>query len=104
MMTTNARAPDAIIDAHIGQKIRRRRRQLGLTQHQLALACGVRFQQIQKYESGANRIAASRLWKIAHATQTPLLHFFEGLPELVISDGGALPSAPPEDKTRHDLT
>jgi len=106
-MTTSARAPDAIIDAHIGQKIRRRRRQLGLTQHQLALACGVRFQQIQKYESGANRIAASRLWKIAHAMETPLLHFFEGLPdqpELVISDGGALRSAPPEDKTRHDLT
>ena len=106
-MTTSARAPDAIIDAHIGQRIRRRRRQLGLTQHQLALACGVRFQQIQKYESGANRIAASRLWKIAHAMQTPLLDFFDGLPdlpELAISDGGALLSSRPEDKTRNDLT
>ena len=106
-MTSNARAPDAVIDAHIGQKIRRRRRQLGLTQHQLAIACGVRFQQIQKYESGANRIAASRLWKIAQATQTPLLDFFDGLPEapeIVISDAGALPIAATGDKTPHDLT
>ena len=66
-MPSNARAPDGVIDAHIGGRMRRRRRQLGLTQHQLAIACGVRFQQIQKYESGANRIAASRLWKIAQA-------------------------------------
>jgi transcriptional regulator with XRE-family HTH domain len=105
-MNTNARAPDAVIDAHIGQKIRRRRRQLGLTQHQLAIACGVRFQQIQKYESGANRIAASRLWKIAQAMQTPLLEFYEGLPdapECAIPDAGALLSAAPGDKTHYDL-
>jgi transcriptional regulator with XRE-family HTH domain len=90
-MTINARAPDAVIDAHIGQRIRRRRRLLGLTQHQLAIACGVRFQQIQKYESGANRIAASRLWKIAQAMQVPLMDFFEGLPEGAegVNSGGA---------------
>ncbi|MFM8755074.1 MAG: helix-turn-helix domain-containing protein [Phenylobacterium sp.] len=80
-MSNSARAPDVVIDAHIGRMIRLRRRQIGLTQHQLALACGVRFQQIQKYESGANRIAASRLWRISRATGTPLLAFFEGLPE-----------------------
>ena len=93
-MTTNARAPDGVIDAHIGQRIRRRRRLLGLTQHQLAIACGVRFQQIQKYESGANRIAASRLWKIGQALEVPLMDFFEGLPdggESVNSGGGTLP-------------
>lgn len=86
-MTTNARAPDIHIDAHIGRKIRARRRELGLSQHQLAQACGVRFQQIQKYESGANRIAASRLWKIAAATQTPVADFFPDAPE----DGQASP-------------
>jgi transcriptional regulator with XRE-family HTH domain len=80
-MSNSARAPDVVIDAHIGRMIRRRRRQIGLTQHQLALASGVRFQQIQKYESGANRIAASRLWRISRATGTPLLAFFEGLPD-----------------------
>jgi transcriptional regulator with XRE-family HTH domain len=79
-MTIGTRSPDAVVDVHLGQEIRRRRRELGLTQHQLADACGVRFQQIQKYERGANRIAASRLWKIALAMQTPLSSFFEGLP------------------------
>jgi transcriptional regulator with XRE-family HTH domain len=106
-MTSNARAPDAVIDAHLGQRIRRRRRQLGLTQQQLANACGVRFQQIQKYESGANRIAASRLWKIARALHTPLPDFFEGLPEdpeAAISDGGGLPCAAPLDKLGHAYT
>jgi transcriptional regulator with XRE-family HTH domain len=80
-MTIGTRSPDAVIDAHLGQAIRRMRREFGMTQHQLAEACGVRFQQIQKYESGANRIAASRLWKIARAMQTPLASFFEGLPD-----------------------
>lgn len=80
-MRTGTRAPDEVVDAHLGREIRRRRRQLGLTQHQLADACGVRFQQIQKYESGANRIAASRLWKIARAMGIPLSEFFEGLPQ-----------------------
>lgn len=106
-MTGNPRAPDVVIDAHIGRRIRTRRRQLGLTQHDLATACGVRFQQIQKYESGANRIAASRLWKIAQALQTPIIDFFAGLPEFSetpISAGGALQSADPADKTRHDLS
>ena len=69
------------IDLHLGRRLRRRRRLLGLTQQQLAIAVGIRFQQIQKYESGANRIAASRLWRISRATGTPLLAFFEGLPE-----------------------
>lgn len=64
------------------------RRELGMTQHQLADACGVRFQQIQKYESGANRIAASRLWKIARAMQTPLSRFFEGLPSDPVTRAG----------------
>jgi transcriptional regulator with XRE-family HTH domain len=103
-MPSNARAPDSVIDAHIGRKIRRRRRQLGLTQHQLAMACGVRFQQIQKYESGTNRIAASRLWKIAHAMETPLLDFFEGLPEApepVMADAGVLLSSAPEGRLSH---
>ena len=50
------------IDLHLGKRLRRRRRLLGLTQQQLASAVGVRFQQIQKYECGANRISAARLW------------------------------------------
>src|SRR5215470_12911422 len=67
------------IDVHLGRRLRRRRRLLGLTQQQLAAACGVRFQQIQKYECGANRMSAARLWLVAEALQAPVGYFFEGL-------------------------
>jgi transcriptional regulator with XRE-family HTH domain len=67
------------IDFHLGKRMRRRRRLLGLTQQQLAEACGVRFQQIQKYECGANRVSAARLWRISSALEVPVNYFFEGL-------------------------
>lgn len=69
------------IDNHLGKRLRRRRRLLGLTQQQLALACGVRFQQIQKYECGANRISAARLWQLAEALDVPVGYFYDGLSE-----------------------
>ncbi len=50
-----------------------------MTQQQLADCVGIRFQQIQKYETGANRVSASRLWDIAAAMNVPVSHFFEGL-------------------------
>src|SRR5579863_6574832 len=69
------------IDLHLGRRLRRRRRLLGLTQQQLAASVGVRFQQIQKYECGANRISAARLWRIAAALEVPVGYFYEGLAE-----------------------
>jgi len=69
------------IDLHLGKLMRRRRRLLGLTQQRLADACGVRFQQIQKYECGANRISAARLWRVAKALEVSVEYFFEGLGE-----------------------
>ena len=69
------------IDLHLGRRLRRRRRLLGLTQQQLALQVGIRFQQIQKYECGANRISAARLWQLAEALETPVSYFFDGLAE-----------------------
>ena len=57
------------IDLHLGRRLRRRRRLLGLTQQQLATQVGIRFQQIQKYECGANRISAARLWQLAEALE-----------------------------------
>jgi transcriptional regulator with XRE-family HTH domain len=69
------------IDLHLGRRLRRRRRLLGLTQQQLAGACGVRFQQIQKYECGANRISAARLWQLSEALVVPVGYFFDGLHE-----------------------
>jgi transcriptional regulator with XRE-family HTH domain len=67
------------IDLHIGQRVRHRRWLLGMTQQQLAQSVGIRFQQIQKYESGANRISASRLWDLAKALEMPVSFFFDGL-------------------------
>lgn len=67
------------IDIHLGRRLRRRRRLLGLTQEQLAGACGVRFQQIQKYECAANRMSAARLFRIAEVLDAPVSYFYDGL-------------------------
>jgi transcriptional regulator with XRE-family HTH domain len=71
----------ADIDLHLGRRLRRRRRLLGLTQQQLAVQVGIRFQQIQKYECGANRISAARLWRLAEALETSVAYFYDGLAE-----------------------
>ena len=72
------------IDRHLGKRLRQRRRTLGLTQQQIAEAVGVRFQQIQKYECGANRISAARLWLLAKALEAPVGAFFEGIADDVV--------------------
>jgi transcriptional regulator with XRE-family HTH domain len=69
------------VDVHVGKRLRRRRRLLGLTQQTLGTAIGTRFQQVQKYECGANRVTASRLYRLAMALRVPASYFFEGLPE-----------------------
>lgn len=68
-----------LVDVHVGQRIRHRRWTIGMTQQQLADAVGIKFQQIQKYETGMNRVSASRLWDIAQAMDVPVAFFFEGL-------------------------
>jgi len=67
------------VDLHVGKRIRHRRWLVGMTQQQLAEAVGIKFQQIQKYETGANRVSASRLWDIADALNVEISFFFEGL-------------------------
>ena len=67
---------------HLGKRLRRRRRLLGLTQQQLAGACGVRFQQIQKYECAANRMSAARIWQLAEVLGAPVSYFYEGLQDV----------------------
>lgn len=69
------------IDAHIGLRLRQRRWLLGLTQQQLGERVGIKFQQVQKYETGQNRISASRLWELARAVDVPIGYFFDGLSE-----------------------
>lgn len=67
------------IDVHVGKRIRHRRWMVGMTQQQLAGHVGIKFQQIQKYETGMNRVSASRLWDISAALSVPVAYFFEGV-------------------------
>ncbi|WP_158767392.1 helix-turn-helix domain-containing protein [Terricaulis silvestris] len=66
-------------DAAIGKRIRARRLAIAMTQERLAELLGLTFQQVQKYEKGVNRVAASRLFDIAAALNAPLDYFFEGV-------------------------
>jgi len=67
------------VDVHVGQRIRRRRWMVGMTQQQLGEAVGIKFQQIQKYETGMNRVSASRLYEISKALDVPVAFFFEAV-------------------------
>ena len=67
------------IDVLVGHRIRVGRHAAGMSQAQLGQAVGVKFQQIQKYETGANRVSASRLWAIADTLKVPVFHFFQGV-------------------------
>ncbi len=75
------------VDAHVGGRVRLRRTLLGLSQEKLAAALGLTFQQVQKYERGANRMGASRLHQLSRALDVPVSFFFEDLPS-------AAPAAP----------
>jgi len=67
------------VDEYVGERIRQRRTMMGLTQEQLAAALNISYQQVQKYETGANRVSAGRLYEIAQCLDTGVSHFFEGL-------------------------
>jgi transcriptional regulator with XRE-family HTH domain len=66
------------LDKHVGGRVRMRRMMLAMSQEKLGAALGITFQQVQKYEKGANRIGASRLQQISHVLQVPIGFFFEG--------------------------
>ena len=81
------------VDLHVGQKIRQRRCMTGMTLQELGDKVGIKFQQIQRYETGTNRISASRMWDIAAIMEVPVSLFFEGI------DG----QAPDTGKTHGDI-
>jgi transcriptional regulator with XRE-family HTH domain len=91
------------IDLHVGQRLRHRRWMLGLTQQELAQAVGIKFQQIQKYESGINRMSASRLWDVAGALGVSVAYFFEGLNVAANGNGHGPKPDVLEDKETLDL-
>jgi transcriptional regulator with XRE-family HTH domain len=82
IMSTNSLNP---IDAHVGNRVRKQRQSLGMSQEALGNALGVSSQQVQKYETGVNRIAASRLHDMANLLRVPPKFFFEGIPIAVES-------------------
>lgn len=95
-----------MVDTHVGQKIRQRRWLIGMTQQKLAEMVGIKFQQIQKYETGANRVSASRLWDISEVLGVPAAHFFEGAEDLAERKETAKTNAPADllkDKEAMDL-
>jgi transcriptional regulator with XRE-family HTH domain len=67
------------VDRHVGSRVRMRRMMLSMSQEALGDRCGITFQQIQKYEKGANRIGASRLQQLADILEVPVSFFFEGV-------------------------
>jgi transcriptional regulator with XRE-family HTH domain len=69
------------VDVHVGGRVRLRRTLLGLSQEKLGEAIGLTFQQVQKYERGANRIGASRLWDLSRVLDCPVSYFFEDMGE-----------------------
>jgi transcriptional regulator with XRE-family HTH domain len=75
------------VDRHVGSRVRMQRMLVGMSQEKLGEACGITFQQIQKYEKGMNRMGASRLHQIARILQVPVEFFYEGAPSGPDSDG-----------------
>ena len=67
------------VDDHVGERIRERRTMMGLTQEHLAKALDISYQQVQKYETGANRVSAGRLFEIAKRLEVDVAYFFENL-------------------------
>ena len=84
--------PDPI-DVHVGSRVRLRRTLLGLSQQKLGTALGLTFQQIQKYERGANRIGSSRLFRLSRILDVKVSYFFEELPAEVKSGAKGLAEA-----------
>jgi transcriptional regulator with XRE-family HTH domain len=87
------------IDIHVGRRLRARRRLLGLTQDALASAVDIKFQQIQKYEKGTNRIGASRLFQLSQILDVPVQFFFEDAPVSMTARGAAMAAGFAESKT-----
>ena len=75
MKTTSAKQPNST-DTYVGSRVRIRRKMLGMSQEKLGEQLGITFQQVQKYEKGANRIGASRLQTISQVLEAPIGYFF----------------------------
>ena len=88
------------IDVYVGARMKHRRTELGLSQEKLGKELNLTFQQVQKYERGANRVGASRLFEMSRALNVPTEYFFDGIPADVSGDfGSEVPSDTLNDDT-----
>ncbi len=88
MKRRSSEHPDPV-DIHVGGRVRLRRTLLGMSQEKLGGALGLTFQQVQKYERGANRIGSSRLYHLSHILDVPVSFFFDDMPVEVAGGGFA---------------
>jgi transcriptional regulator with XRE-family HTH domain len=100
---TEGRRPNPV-DLHVGSRVRMRRKLMGVSQEQLADSLGLTFQQVQKYERGANRVSASKLYEIARTLQVPVSFFFDGLADPMGDQDGDDVSAQAERVVQEFLT
>ena len=84
------------VNVHVGAQLRRARKGRGLSMEQLSEALGLTYQQVQKYETGANRISAGRLWDVCQTLKVAPSYFFEGLGPIESQDLDEAPQLQPE--------
>src|SRR6476469_2603494 len=78
------------VDVHVGSRVRLRRTLLGMSQEKLGDALGLTFQQVQKYERGANRVGASRLYDLSRVLDVPIGFFFDDMPDALAANFGGV--------------
>src|SRR5882724_8153428 len=92
------------IDVHVGGRVRLRRTLLGMSQEKLGDAIGLTFQQVQKYERGANRIGASRLYELSRVLDVPVSYFFEEMSNATTARSRGLAEGPAPEFERDPMT
>lgn len=90
------------VDVHVGSRVRLRRTMLGMSQEKLGEAVGLTFQQIQKYERGANRIGCSRIYQFSAILQVPVSFFFQDMPAIALPGLAKPPATYVEGMSGHD--
>ncbi len=91
------------VDVHVGARVRLRRTLLGMSQEKLGDAIGLTFQQVQKYERGANRIGSSRLFDLSRVLDVPIAFFFDEMPGDVAASSPAQTRGMAEEPVTYEL-